>query len=83
MKKLLLTFILVIGIIFGFMMVTSYAYYAFENGSTVFDTTTYNEDINISYETSEYISVSNAIPIEDKYASSKASQIDLVLQLIM
>ncbi len=72
-KKLLLIITISIILVFSLMMLTSYAYYTFSGGSTSFNKTTYNQTININYTTNKFINVTNAIPIKDSEASSKAA----------
>lgn len=62
-KKLLFTIIIVIGIVFSFMLATSYAWYSFSAGSTTFDTVTSNKDVEISFIKGEYINNTLAVPI--------------------
>lgn len=45
------------------MLTTSYAWYSFENASTAFEGMTTDDEILVSYGTSQYISTSTAIPI--------------------
>jgi len=72
LKKLLGIISVVIIVMFSFMFTASYAWYAFENAGTTFSAVTNNDDINISYQSGEYISTSIAIPISsdqiEKYA---------------
>lgn len=73
-KKLLITIGIVIVVVFAFMMVTSYAWYTLSGGVTSFNTTTYNENISVTYESaSGAINVTNASPIEDDEIETKAS----------
>ena len=62
-KKLLGIISIVIVVVFSMMLTTSYAWYAFDNASTVFEGMTNNDDIIVSYQKGEYINVSNAVPI--------------------
>lgn len=62
-KKLLGIISIVIVVVFSMMLTTSYAWYAFDNASTVFEGMTNNDDIIVSYQKGEYINVTNAIPI--------------------
>ena len=62
-KKLLFTIIIVIGIVFSFMLATSYAWYSFSAGSTTFDAVTSNKDVEISFIKGEYINNTLAVPI--------------------
>ena len=78
-KKLLLTISLVIILIFVLMMFTSYAWYTFSIESTAFDLNTYNEYIDINYQTSQHINVNNAIPIDDDMASTEASSNNFIV----
>lgn len=45
------------------MLTTSYAWYAFENGSTTFEVVTNNDNIIVSFQRGEYINTSVAVPI--------------------
>ena len=62
-KKLLGIISIVIIVVFSMMLTTSYAWYAFDNASTVFEGMTNNDDIIVSYQKGEYINAINAIPI--------------------
>lgn len=72
-KKLLVTIVIVIVVVFAFMMVTSYAWYSFTGGQTEFNTTTYNEYINVTYESSGVINTTTALPISDSQIETNAS----------
>ena len=71
-KKLLGIISVVIVVVFSMMLATSYAWYSFENASTIFNIVTNNDDIIVSYQTGEYISTDKAVPISsadvDKYS---------------
>lgn len=81
-KKLLITTILVIIVLFGTMLVTSYAWYTFSKGSTSFNTSTYNEYIDINYETSQVINVTTALPIEDDQIETSASSNNFTVSIV-
>lgn len=72
-KKLLVIICIVLVVIFGFMLFTCYAWYTFSGGSTVFNTNTYNEYIDVEYRNSKVINTTTAIPIEDDEVDTKAS----------
>ena len=63
--------IIIVGM-FSLMLTTSYAWYSYENASTIFEGVTNNDDILVSYQSGEYINTSIAIPISsnevDRYA---------------
>lgn len=71
-KKLLSVISVVIFAMFILMLTTSYAWYAFENGSTTFDVATNNDNVIVSFQRGEYINTSVAVPISsnqiDKYS---------------
>ena len=52
--------------VFGLMLTTSYAWYAYENASTKFEVVTANENVNIFFQRGEYIHTESAIPIDVK-----------------
>ena len=72
LKKLLGIISVVIIVVFSMMLTTSYAWYSFENASTVFEGMTSNDDVIISYQHGEYINTNIAVPITstqiDKYS---------------
>ena len=80
-KKLLGIISIVIIVVFSMMLTTSYAWYSFENASTVFEAVTNNDDIVISYQRSEYINTSIAVPISseliDKYSEKNEFSINV------
>lgn len=62
-KKLLGMISVIVVATFVLMLTTSYAWYAFENGSTTFDVATNNDNIIVSYQRGEYISTNVAVPL--------------------
>ena len=72
LKRLLGIILVVIIVMFSTMLTTSYAWYSFENASTVFEGVTSSDDIIINYQTGEYINTNIAVPISngdvDKYS---------------
>mgnify|MGYP003302780173 CR=1 FL=1 len=62
-KKLLSIISVVVVTMFVLMLTTSYAWYAYQNGSTTFDVATNNDRIEVSYQKGEYINTSVAVPI--------------------
>ena len=50
-KKTLLVILTFVTCMFALMLVSSYAWYSYTNGSTTFDVVTNNEDINVTYQT--------------------------------
>lgn len=66
LKKMLGIISIVIVVVFSMMLTTSYAWYAFDNASTVFEGMTNNDDIIVSYQKGEYINATTAIPISSE-----------------
>lgn len=60
-RKLLLVISIIIVSMFALMLTTSYAWYSF--GGTTFDAVTSAEDIEVTYQSGEYISNNAAVPI--------------------
>lgn len=71
-KRLLFLMLFIIVGMFSLMLTTSYAWYAYDNASTVFEGMTSNDDILVSYQSGEYINTSIAVPISsdlvDRYS---------------
>lgn len=65
---------IVIGCMFILMLTTSYAWYSYENGSTVFEATTDLDDLNIVYTTGQTINTTTAVPITLDEVSANASR---------
>ena len=65
-KKMLGLILVVVVAAFGLMLTTSYAWYSYENASTKFDVVTANEDVEIVYQSGEYINTDSAIPIKNE-----------------
>jgi hypothetical protein len=62
-KKFLGVISIFIVVMFVLMLVSSYAWYSFSNGNTVFKTETLNDEIEVNYSTGRYINISNGVPI--------------------
>ncbi|MBR3162419.1 MAG: hypothetical protein IKF19_06795 [Bacilli bacterium] len=80
-KKTLLVILTFVTCMFALMLVSSYAWYSYVNGSTTFDVVTNNEDINVTYTTGMYIDTKTALPITkeeiDEYSEKNKFSIDL------
>lgn len=80
-KKTLLVILTFVTCMFALMLASSYAWYAYTNGSTTFDVVTNNEDINVTYTTGMYIDTKTALPITkeeiDDYSEKNKFSIDL------
>ena len=65
-------FIIVVSV-FGLMLATSYAWYSYENASTKFDVVAANDNVEIIFQSGEYINTNSAVPIKsidiDRYSS--------------
>ena len=57
--------LIIIVFVFGSMLTTSYAWYSYEKGSTKFDVVTANDNVEIIYQTGEFINTDVAIPIKE------------------
>ena len=64
------------------MLVTSYAYYTFSGATTAFNVNTYNEYINVSFESSEIINTTTALPISDDEVDTLASSNNFIVNVI-
>jgi len=62
-RKLLFVMLVIIVLMFGLMLTTSYAWYSYENASTKFDVNTADEDITVNYLSNKYINTAIAIPL--------------------
>ena len=80
-KKTLLVILTFVTCMFALMLVSSYAWYSYTNGSTTFDVVTNNEDINVTYQTGMYIDTKTALPITkdqiDDYSEKNKFSINL------
>lgn len=80
-KKTLLVILTFVTCMFALMLASSYAWYSYVNGSTVFDVVTNNEDINVTYSTGMYIDTKSALPISkdevETYSEKNKFSIDL------
>ena len=63
-KKMLFVIIIVITVMFGLMLATSYAWYSFDAGSTTFDAVTGGKDVDITFIKGEFINDNLAVPIK-------------------
>ena len=64
-RKMLGIISIIIFSVFALMLTTSYAWYSYEKGSTKFDVVTANENVEIVFQTGNYINTDVAIPIKD------------------
>ena len=64
------------------MLFTSYAWYTFSGGSTVFNTNTYNEYIDVEYRNSKVINTTTALPIGDDEVDTKASSNNFYVDVV-
>lgn len=71
LKRILGIFSVYSVVVFIVVLVGSYAWYSFENGSTTFDAVTGNKDIIVSYNSGRYINTSNAIPVDSSADAEK------------
>ena len=80
-KKTLLVILTFVTCMFALMLASSYAWYSYVNGSTVFDVVTNDEDINVTYSTGMYIDTKTAVPISreevESYSEKNKFSIDL------
>ena len=65
LKKMLGIFLIIIVAVFALMLTTSYAWYSYEKSSTKFDVVTADQDVDIIFQSGDYISTDVAIPIKD------------------
>ena len=65
LKKMLGIFLIIIVVVFALMLTTSYAWYSYEKSSTKFDVVTADQDVDIIFQSGDYISTDVAIPIKD------------------
>ena len=81
LKKTLLVILAFVSCMFALMLVSSYAWYSYVNGSTAFDVVTNNEDINVTYTSGMYIDTKTAVPIKkeevDEYSEKNKFSIEL------
>ena len=83
LKKLLLVMLIIIVFMFSLMLTTSYAWYSFERGSTIFDAETEVEDIFVSYQDGEYINTDIAVPVVGDMVDKYSSKNILILKLLV
>lgn len=60
--------------VFVLMLSSSYAWYSFNNASTAFNIKTSDEDINVMYKSSKFISTVTAVPISSNDVSKLAEK---------
>ena len=71
-RRLLVVILVIVISLLSLMLSTSYAWYAYNNASTKFDVVTANENVEVVFQSGEYINTENAIPIKavdvDRYS---------------
>ncbi len=82
LKKMLGIITVIIVFVFGLMLATSYAWYSYENASTSFDVVTANDEVEIVYQSGEYIDTENAIPILESDVDRYSDKYDFNIKVL-